>query len=129
MTQHVSAQRGSVHVVSVEATPALEHGVAGDDLLSAFDVDEMSTEVPLFQTGYLTITGETEADMAVLFDGQVWLFEFKRVEDGPEGTALTQLKAKRYADKYRDRNEPIHLIGMEFSRAERNLVAFTADRA
>ena len=46
------------------------------------------------------------------------------VQSGPEGAALTQLKAKRYADKYRDRNEPIHLIGMEFSRAERNLVAF-----
>ena len=44
------------------ATPTLENGVAGDDLLSAFDVDDMSTEALLFQTGYLTITGEADAD-------------------------------------------------------------------
>ena len=30
----------------------------GDDLLSAFDVDDIATEALLFQTGYLTITAE-----------------------------------------------------------------------
>ena len=34
--------------------------VGNSDLLSAFDVDDMATEALLFQTGYLTITGETE---------------------------------------------------------------------
>ena len=33
--------------------------VGSSDLLSAFDVDDMATEALLFQTGYLTITGET----------------------------------------------------------------------
>ena len=40
------------------ATPTLEGLVAGDDLLSAFDIDDMSTEALLFQGGYLTIAGE-----------------------------------------------------------------------
>ena len=40
------------------APPALEGLVAGDDLLSAFDIDKMSTEALLFQTGYLTIAEE-----------------------------------------------------------------------
>ena len=31
---------------------------------------------------------------------------------------------RRYADKYRARGEPIHLIGVEFSRDTRNLTAF-----
>ena len=34
--------------------------VGSSDLLSAFDVDDMATEALLFQTGYLTITGETD---------------------------------------------------------------------
>lgn len=29
-----------------------------------------------------------------------------------------------YADKYRSRGEPIHLIGVTFSKASRNMVEF-----
>ena len=42
----------------------------------------------------------------------------------PPGSALAQLQQRRYADKYRARGEPIHLIGVEFSRDTRNLTAF-----
>ena len=42
----------------------------------------------------------------------------------PPGSALAQLQERGYADKYRARGEPIHLIGVEFSRATRNLTAF-----
>ncbi|TAN49785.1 MAG: hypothetical protein EPN21_10720 [Methylococcaceae bacterium] len=34
-----------------------------------------------------------------------------------------------YADKYRARGEPIYLIGVEFSRAERNIVGFDVEAA
>ena len=44
------------------------------------------------------------------------------------GSALAQLRERRYADKYRATGEPIHLVGVEFSRAIRNITAFeTAD--
>ncbi|MDX9701337.1 MAG: ATP-binding protein [Rhodocyclaceae bacterium] len=66
-------------------------------------------------------------DMAVRFNGQVYLFEFKVVELEPEGAALAQIKARGYADKYRDRNEPIHLIGVEFSREQRKVVGFEVE--
>ena len=69
------------------------------------------------------------ADMAIRFNGRVYLFEFKVVGDGPEGTALAQLKEKGYADKYRELGLPVHLIGVEFSREERNIVAFSAETA
>ncbi len=49
------------------ATPALEGLVADDELLSAFDVDDISTEALLFQTGYLTIVGEEAADGGSLY--------------------------------------------------------------
>ena len=63
-------------------------------------------------------------DMAVRFNRHVYLLEFKMVESAPEGAAMAQLVDRRYADKYRDRGEPIHLIAIEFSRETRNLAAF-----
>ena len=68
-------------------------------------------------------------DMAVRFNANVYLFELKVVELAPEGAAMAQLKAKGYADKYRDRGEPIHLIGVEFSKEARNLAAFDVEEA
>ena len=63
-------------------------------------------------------------DMAVRGDGRVYLFEFKVVEQAGAGAALEQLRARGYADKYRALGEPIHLVGVEFSREARNVVAF-----
>ena len=212
------------------ASPALDGMVAGADLLSAFDVDEMEPEALLFQTGYLTIrdversargpryrlgypnrevrlglnerllralapntarrmaqdnalervlaandfagleklfraffagipyewhtrndvaryegyyasvcyswfaalgldvtvedsSSRGRVDLAVRYGGNVYLFEFKVVEMEPEGGALEQLQARGYAEKYRAGGAPIHLIGVEFSRAERNIAA------
>ena len=68
-------------------------------------------------------------DMAVLFNSHVYLFEFKVVEMTPEGAALAQLQERRYADKYRGLGQPICLIGVEFSKDERNVVAFDVERA
>ena len=68
-------------------------------------------------------------DMAVRFNGNVYLFEFKVVEKDPTGAAMTQLKAKGYADKYRYLGWPIHLIGVEFSKKTRNVVALDAEPA
>ena len=66
-------------------------------------------------------------DMALRFNGQVYLFELKVVELAPEGRALQQLKDKGYADKYRGQGAPIHLIGVEFSRNQRSVVGFEVE--
>ena len=215
---------------------ALEDMAGSGDLLSTFDVDDIATEALLFQTGYLTITGEANLggkilyrlgypnrevrqslnerllralmpdpsqqgkhdirlyellqandfvglgalfeaffagipyewhmkndiadyegyyasvfyshfaalglditvedssshgrlDMALRFNGNVYLFEFKVVEMAPEGAAMTQLKNRRYADKYRGSGQPIHLVAVEFSKDARNVVAFEVERA
>ena len=55
----------------------------------------------------------------------MYLFEFKTEE--PEGTALAQLKEKAYVAKYRHLGRPIHLIGVEFGRSERNVAAFAVE--
>lgn len=66
-------------------------------------------------------------DMTLLFNQQVYLFEFKVVEFAPEGKALQQLKAKGYADKYKALQQPIYLIGVEFSKKSRNVVDFVVE--
>ena len=213
-------------------TSSLDGMLGSDELLSAFDVDDMATEALLFQTGYLTIKDVTEdvdakpryrlgypnhevsrslnesllraltpdtstqlagghrlrellerndftgmreliasyfdgipyewhmnndiaryegyyasvfysqfaatgldvipedssargrADMTLRFNDQIYIFEFKVAELAGEGSALAQLEKRGYADKYRALNQPIHLIGVEFSRETLTLAAF-----
>jgi hypothetical protein len=66
-------------------------------------------------------------DLTLKFNGRIWLFEFKVVELCPAGSALDQLKARGYADQCRGLGQPIHLIGIEFSRAQRTLVGFDVE--
>ena len=68
-------------------------------------------------------------DMAVRANGNVYLFEFKVAEQSPPGSALKQLEEKDYAAKYRASGEPIHLVGVEFSSAARNVTGFEVARA
>ncbi|MBK8451719.1 MAG: ATP-binding protein [Thiofilum sp.] len=67
-------------------------------------------------------------DMAVKFSGRIYLFEFKVLEHSSEGEALRQIHDKRYADKYRALNQPLYLIGVEFSKVTRNIVGFAIEQ-
>ena len=68
-------------------------------------------------------------DMAVEFNDNVYLFEFKVVELAGEGAAMAQLRSRGYPAKYRHLGQPIHLVAVEFSRDERNVVAFETVQA
>ena len=68
-------------------------------------------------------------DMTLLFNEQVYIFEFKVVEIVPEGKAIEQIKDKAYADKFKSQGKSIHLIGVEFSKESRNIVAFDVESA
>ena len=72
-------------------------------------------------------TSHGRLDMAVLFNDNVYLFEFKVVELAGEGAAMKQLQSRGYADKYRHLGRPIHLIAVEFSKDRRNLSAFAVE--
>ena len=70
------------------------------------------------------------ADMVVFYGGQVFVFEFKMADgegdrDATAHRAIEQIQEKGYAEKYRDRGEPVHLVGVVFSRKDRNLAAVT----
>ena len=66
-------------------------------------------------------------DMTVLFNGHVFLFEFKVVKVRSRGGALKQIKERNYVQKYLGKAEPIHLIGVEFSKTTRNIVRFEVE--
>ena len=67
-------------------------------------------------------------DMTVRFAGRIFLFEFKVVEQARQGAALAQLQSRGYAEPHRGAGQPIRLIGVEFSREARNVVAFETER-
>ncbi|MBK8453934.1 MAG: ATP-binding protein [Thiofilum sp.] len=67
-------------------------------------------------------------DMTLKFNNQVYLFEFKVIENTEAGSALQQLKDRLYADKYRGLNQPIYLMGVEFSKVSRNVVGFEVEQ-
>ncbi len=85
-------------------------------------------------------------DMAVHFNDNVYLFELKVIDgagerttasrartgalssdDASTGRAMAQLKQKRYADKYRHLDQPIHLIGVELDRDARNVASWEVE--
>ncbi|WP_295585384.1 ATP-binding protein [uncultured Lamprocystis sp.] len=66
-------------------------------------------------------------DLTLKFNSRIWLFEFKVVELEPTGRALQQLKDRGYAAQYRALGQPIHLIGIEFSREQRGVVGFEVE--
>ena len=89
-------------------------------------------------------TSRGRLDMAVVLGGNAFLFEFKVAERAAgsspsgsaggiatrtDGAALAQLKARRYADKYRAHNRTVHLIGVEVSAETRDITAFDVEPA
>ena len=69
-------------------------------------------------------TSRGRLDMAVRFEGRVYIFEFKVVEQAGEGAAMAQLLEREYADKYRAPGVRVHLVGVEFRSESRNVVMF-----
>ena len=71
-------------------------------------------------------TNKNRIDLTLKFKDRVYIFEFK-VVDAPEGKALTQIKEKRYFEKYQEFDE-IYLVGIEFCKKERNVCGFVWER-
>jgi hypothetical protein len=67
-------------------------------------------------------------DLTIDFEQQIFLVEFKVVDKEPTGEAMAQLKARDYAAKYRARGKSIFLVGVEFSKTERQIVGFEWER-
>jgi len=69
-------------------------------------------------------TNKGRIDLALRQGQRVYLFEFKVAEQVPDGRALEQLQARGYAEKYRASGVTVTLVGITFSREERNITGF-----
>ena len=72
------------------------------------------------------------ADMVVFHGGKVFVLEFRMVAEGETSEAaldraMKQMRERGYADKHRDRGEPIHLVAVAFGREQRNLLSLRAE--
>ncbi len=79
-------------------------------------------------------TSHGRADMVVRLGGQVFVLEFKMAEDADAAeaaleTAFTQMRARGYADRYRDRREPVHLVAIACGHEARNLLKVRVESA
>jgi hypothetical protein len=100
--------------------------------IAEYEGDYASVFYTYFASLGLDLTPEESSnagrlDLALRFNGHVYLFELKVVELSAEGSALAQIKDRGYADKYRAGGAPIHLIGVEFGRKERSVTGFEVE--
>ncbi len=74
------------------------------------------------------ITNRGRADLTLKFpeNSKVYIFEFKVTEDDKSNSKkpLEQIREKRYFEKYSGVIPKIFLIGIEFSKVQRNIVGF-----
>jgi len=80
----------------------------------------------LASLGFETIAEDTtnkgRMDLTLKLEDKIYLFEFKLAES-PIGEAIKQIKQKNYAQKYAPIQEG-YLVGIEFSKTERNMIHF-----
>ncbi len=72
-------------------------------------------------------TSRGRLDLVAQAGSHIWLFEFKVVERAGTGAAMTQLKERDYASKFRRDGVAVHLIAIEFSSETRNVASFTVE--
>jgi len=66
------------------------------------------------------VTNAGRIDVTILLHDKAYILEFKVDSDA----ALTQLKEKNYAQKYKDKADEIYLVGITFDSKEKNIKAF-----
>ena len=71
-------------------------------------------------------TSHGRIDLTVKLDDKIYIMEFKVVEiDKVKGSAIEQIKRKKYSEKYQQKGKKIYLIGIEFSKDDKNIKNFT----
>ena len=70
-------------------------------------------------------TNKGRIDLTIKCDDKIYIIEFKVIEvDKTKGSALEQIKRKKYSEKYQQKGEKIYLIGIEFSKDDKNIKNF-----
>jgi hypothetical protein len=82
-----------------------------------------------FKAEDTTNLGRIDLTIATPDMSQVYIIEFKVVEnENRKGKALEQIKEKKYHEKYLNKAEEITIIGIEFSKKDKNICKFEWER-
>ncbi len=73
------------------------------------------------RTGVEVHTNKGRIDAAIETDNHIYVMEFKM---GTAAEAMDQIEEKKYYEKYLAIGKPIHLIGVGFDAAEKNIVEY-----
>ena len=74
------------------------------------------------------VTNVGRIDLTLFIEDTIYILEFKVVDEKATNKALEQIQKKRYYEKYMDRGAQIYLVGIEFSKKEKNIVGFAWER-
>jgi len=71
------------------------------------------------------VTNRGRIDLTAEIENKIYIMEFKVIEMiSDKNTALNQIKNKKYHEKYLRENRKIYLIGVEFSRDDKNITRY-----
>jgi len=72
------------------------------------------------------VTNKGRIDLTLKLGDKIYIIEFKVSEDSDDdkNLPLKQIKSRGYKEKYADKNKLIYLIGMSFSKKDRNISSF-----
>ncbi len=74
-------------------------------------------------------TNKGRIDLTIKHGNKIYLMEFKVIKNENEkGTALRQIKQKRYFEKYQSKGNEIYLIGIEMNEKEKNIVNWETEK-
>ena len=114
-----------------------QRGMPGTELIGVFEKEGYYASVIYSYFASLGLdliaedtTNKGRIDLTLKFpkNKKVYLFEFKVVEDIKDTKKpLDQIKFRAYAEKYANIKEK-YIIGIEFSKKERNIVNFEWER-
>jgi hypothetical protein len=77
----------------------------------------------------VTNKGRIDLTIATPDMRQIYVIEFKVLDNETQkGSALTQIKTKRYDEKYQQTAEVLYIVGIEFCKADRNVCGFEWER-
>ncbi len=74
------------------------------------------------------ITNKGRIDLTILLPDKAYIIEFKVKSEKEEKDPLTQIKEKRYFEKYINKVKDIYLIGITFDKEERNITEYKSEK-
>ncbi len=79
-----------------------------------------------FETIAESSTKEGDADLTVLADTAIYIFEFKMIKS--PNSAMEQIKERGYYKKYLNYDKDVFLVGIEFDKKKKNISDFEVEK-